>query len=56
MGGGNYYFWGGGQMEGIGGHIWRKYPKMALFPDYLAPASSPDASADALAIINIGTF
>ena len=33
---------------------WRKNPKMALISDYLAAASSPDASADALAIINIG--
>ena len=56
-----YYFFlpfflgGGGQREGNGGHIWqKKKPKMALISDYLAAASSPDASADALAIINIG--
>ena len=29
---------------------------MALISDYLAAASSPDASADALAIINIGCY
>ena len=40
--------------EGNGGHTWRKNPKMALISDYLAAASSPDTSADALAIINIG--
>ena len=31
-----------------------KNPKMVLISDYLAAASSPDVSADALAIINIG--
>ena len=31
-----------------------KTPKTALLSDYLAAASSADASADALAIINIG--
>ena len=31
-----------------------KNSKMALISDYLAAASSPDASADALAIVNIG--
>ena len=41
---------GGGQREGYGGHIW---PKMAPISEYLAVDSSPDASADALAIINI---
>ena len=30
-----------------------KNPKMTLISDYLAAALSPDASADALAIINI---
>ena len=43
---------GGGQREGYGGHIWLKPPKMALISEYLAADSSPDASADALAIIN----
>ena len=32
----------------------KKTPKIALISDYLAAASSPDESADALAIINIG--
>ena len=42
------------QREGYGGHIWLKTPKMALISEYLAADSPPDASADALAIINIG--
>ena len=29
---------------------------MTLISEYLAAASSPDASADALAIINVGKF
>ena len=45
---------GGGQREGNGGHICGKNPKMALISDYLAAALSPDVSADALDIINIG--
>ena len=44
---------GGGQREGYGGHIWPKTPKMALISEYLAADSSPDASEDTLAIINI---
>ena len=39
------------EREGNGGHIWPKTPKMALISEYLAADSSPDASADALAII-----
>ena len=46
-----------GQKKGIGaiyGHIlWPKTHKMVLISEYLAADSSPDASADALAIINI---
>ena len=34
--------------------MWPKTPKMALISEYLAADTSPDASADALAIINIG--
>ena len=45
---------GMGQREGYGGHIWLKTPKMALITEYLAADSSPDASADALCIIDIG--
>ena len=37
-------------MEAIYGE---KKPKLALIPDYLAADSSPDASADALAMISI---
>ena len=37
------------------GCTWPKKPKMALISEYLAADSSPDASADALAIINIGS-
>ena len=44
---------GGGQREGYWGHILLKTPKIALISEYLAADSSPDASADALAIINI---
>ena len=40
------------QTDGQSG--WRsENPKMALISDYLAAASSPDASADTLAINNI---
>ena len=46
-------FVGGGQREGYWGHILLKTPKIALISEYLAADSSPDASADALAIINI---
>ena len=46
-------FVGGGQREGYWGHILLKTPKMALISEYLAADLSPDASADALAIINI---
>ena len=31
-------------------------PKIALISEYFAADSSPEASADALAIINIGKF
>ena len=41
---------GRGRREGYWGHILLKTPKMALISEYL----SADASADALAIINIG--
>ena len=55
MGGGNLYyrFFGGGQREGYVGRTWPKKPKMALISEYLAADMSPDASADALVIINI---
>ena len=46
------FFGGGGQREGHGGSIWPKKPKMELISEYLAA----DASADALAIINIGNI
>ena len=42
-----------GQKKGIGA-IWPKTHKMVLISEYLAADSSPDASVDALAIINIG--
>ena len=42
------------QREGYGGRIWPKKPKMALISEYLAADLFADASADALAIINIG--
>ena len=45
---------GEGQREGYWGHILLKTPKIALISEYLAADSSPDASADALCIINIG--
>ena len=38
----------------VRGHIWPKTPKMALISKYLAADSSPDVSADTLALINIG--
>ena len=38
----------------VRGLIWPKTPKMALISEYLAADSSPDASADALCIIDIG--
>ena len=41
-------------MEGHGGRIWPKKPKMALISEYLTADLSADASADALCIINIG--
>ena len=44
---------GGGQREGYWGHILLKTPKIAHISEYLAADSSPDASPDALAIINI---
>ena len=47
------FCWGGEQREGYWGHILLKTPKIALISEYLAADSSPDASADALAIINI---
>ena len=49
-------FVGGGQGEGYWGHILPKTPKIALISECLAADSSPDASADALAIINIRNF
>ena len=45
---------GGGQREGHGARIWPNKHKMALISEYLAADLSPDASADALAIIKIG--
>ena len=50
------FFLGGGgaaKENGMGAHIWPKTPKMALISKYLAADSSPDTSADALAIINM---
>ena len=38
----------------VSGHIWPKTPKIALISEYLAADLSADASADALAIIDIG--
>ena len=38
------------------GRTWPKKPKMALISEYLAADLSLDASADALAIINIGNL
>ena len=58
-GGGGIYiivFLGEGQREGYVGRTWPKKPKMALISEYFAADSSPDASADALAIMNIGKF
>ena len=49
-----YFFGGGGQREGHGARIWPNKHKMELISEYLAADTSPDASADALAIINIG--
>ena len=48
------FFLGGGQREGYWCHIWPETPKMALISEYLAADSCPNASADALGIINIG--
>ena len=45
---------GGGQREGHGARIWPKKHKKPLISEYLAADLSADASADALAIINIG--
>ena len=51
----NFFLGGGrGRRKGYWGHILLKTPKMALISEYLAADLSPDASADALAIINIG--
>ena len=47
---------GGGQREGHGARIWPNKHKMELISEYLDADTSPDASADALAIINIGYF
>ena len=47
---------GGGQREGYWGYILLKTPKIALISEYLAADSSADASADALAIINISNM
>ena len=48
-----FFSWGGGQKEWLWGRIWPKNHKFALLSEYLAADLSPDASADALAIINI---
>ena len=48
-----FFSWGGGQREWLWGRIWPKNHKFALLSEYLAADLSPDASADALAIINI---
>ena len=50
------FFWGGDQREGHGTRIWPNKHKMELISEYLAADTSPDASADALAIINVGKF
>ena len=50
----NFFLGGRGQREGYWGHILLKTTKMALISEYLAADTSPDASADPLAIINIG--
>ena len=48
------FFWGGGAIrEGYRLQTWSKNPIMAPFSVYLSPDMSADASADALAIINI---
>ena len=46
---------GGSQREGHGARIWPKKHKKPLISEYLAADLSADASADALAIINIGS-
>ena len=46
-------FFGGGGREGYTVQTWSKNPIMAPFSVYLSPDMSADASADALAIINI---
>ena len=48
------FLYGGGQREGHGARIWPNKHKMELISECLAADTSPDASADALAIINIG--
>ena len=45
-----FFFWGGAIREGYRFQTWSKNPIMAPFSVYL----SPDMSADALAIIDIG--
>ena len=53
-GGGDYYLFGGTKGRKWRPYIANKKPKMALISDYLTAGSSSHASADALAIINIG--
>ena len=49
-----FFFWGGGAIrEGYRLQTWSKNPIMAPFSVYLSPDMSADASADALAIIDI---
>ena len=48
-----FIFLGGGQREWLWGRMWPKNHKFALLSEYLAADLSPDASPDALAIINI---
>ena len=47
---------GGAIREGYRFQTWSKNPIMAPFSVYLSPDMSADASADALAIINIRTI
>ena len=47
------FFGGGAIREGYRLQTWSKNPIMAPFSVYLSPDMSADASADALAIINI---
>ena len=50
------FFGGGGNQRRAQAPKWSKNPITAHFSVYLSPDMSADASADALAIINIGYF